>query len=268
MNHYEIDGNIYKDKKSEWLDYVKRDVLCAAFSYARYSKPMEQIKGFSMKEYFSLPGPGWKNFNSLRTKKEAPIYTYKYKYMRWFVRQNIKGGRVCAFNQNYKSKTNCDDIIKLVSEELNVEGKKYDINDAYFNYKDKHFKIIEKEYENQFNDYRDEDVEEKGKFIDEKLSQFPIHQFIKQIKLDDLLWDYDANSLYPSAMWDEKSIYPRIRTGYAFTKGMNGELVETYKTQTFNQGSVFLEIRYYNPENLIIQHIPVKERVNKIEVNR
>ena len=25
-------------------------------------------------------------------------------------------------------------------------------------------------------------------------------------------------SLYPSAMWDESSIYPRIETGYAFTK--------------------------------------------------
>ena len=27
MNHDDIDGDIYKDKKSEWLDYVKQDVL-------------------------------------------------------------------------------------------------------------------------------------------------------------------------------------------------------------------------------------------------
>ena len=29
------------------------------------------------------------------------------------------------------------------------------------NFKNKHFKIFEKEYENQFHDYRDEDAEEK-----------------------------------------------------------------------------------------------------------
>ena len=46
----------------------------------------------------------------------------------------------------------------------------------------KQFKIFEKEYENQFNNYRDEDVEEKEKYINEKLSQLPIHQLIKQIK--------------------------------------------------------------------------------------
>ena len=35
MNHDEIDGNKYKDYKNEWLDYVKQDVLCTVFSYAR-----------------------------------------------------------------------------------------------------------------------------------------------------------------------------------------------------------------------------------------
>ena len=27
-------------------------------------------------------------------------------------------------------------------------------------------------------------------------------------------------------MWDENSIYPRVETGYAYTKDMNDELVE------------------------------------------
>ena len=34
MNHDEIDYNNYKNKKSEWLDYVKNDVLCTSFAYA------------------------------------------------------------------------------------------------------------------------------------------------------------------------------------------------------------------------------------------
>ena len=60
---------------------------------------------------------------------------------------------------------------------------------------------------------RDENIEEKEKFINENISQLPRHQLIKQIKLDELLWDFDAVNLYSSAMWDKKSIYPRIQTG-------------------------------------------------------
>ena len=35
MNHDEVDSDNYKDKKDEWLDYVKQDVLGTTFSYAR-----------------------------------------------------------------------------------------------------------------------------------------------------------------------------------------------------------------------------------------
>ena len=40
---------------------------------------------------------------------------------------------------------------------------------------------------------------------DQFLGQLPIHQLLKQIELDELLWDFGAVSLYPSAMWDENS---------------------------------------------------------------
>ena len=101
-----------------------------------------------------------------------------------------------------------------------------------------------------------------------KLSNLRIHKLLKQIELIHLLWDYDAVSLYPSAMWDEKSIYPRIETGYAFIRDMNNELVEKFNNQNFTQGSAILKIKYYNPKNLILQHLPVKEIEKKIEINR
>ena len=147
--------------------------------------------------------------------------------MRWFVRQSIKRGRVCAFNQYYKSK-HCDDILKIINKDLAVKGTDYYTIEAYMEYKNKHFKIFEKEYEDQFIDYRDEDIEEKEKYINEKLSNLRLHKIIKRIELIHLLWDFDAVSLYPSASWDEKSIYPRIETGYAFTRDINGELVEKF----------------------------------------
>ena len=269
LNHDEINGMNYKDKKDIWLPYVKNNVLCTAYSYARYNKCMEEITGFSMKDCLSLPGLGLKYFNSLRTEEDESIYTYNDKYMRWFVRQSIKGGRVCAFNQYYKSK-HCDDILKIINKELAVKGTVYDTIEAYMEYKNKHFKIFEKEYESQFKDYRDEDVEEKEKYINEKLSELRLHKIIKRVELIHLLWDFDAVSLYPypSAMWDEKSIYPRIETGYAYTEDMNDELVSKFKNGKFNQGSAILKIKYYNPKNLIVQHLPVEEREKKIQINR
>ena len=83
-----------------------------------------------------------------------------------------------------------------------------------------------------------------------------------------LLWDFDAVSLDPSANWDPKSIYPRIETGYAFKREMNDELVEKFNNQTYTQGWAILKVKYYNPKNLIVQHLPIKEEVKKIEINR
>ena len=160
MYHDGIDENNWRDKKDEWLPYVKYDVPCTAYSYARYIKAMEELTGFSMKDCLSLPGLEWKYFNSLRTEEDEPIYTYDDKYTRWFVHQSIKGGRVCGFNQYCKSK-HCDDILKIINKELAVKGTVYDTIETYMEYKNKHFKIFEKEYEDQFDGYRDENMEEK-----------------------------------------------------------------------------------------------------------
>ena len=269
MNHDDINGDNYKDKKDIWLPYVKNDVLCTctAYSYSRYIGATKEITGFSMKDCLSLPGLGWKYFNSLRTDEDEPIYTYIDKYMRWFVRQSIKGGRVCAFNQYYKS-NHYNDIKRILSKVLGVKGNIYDIIEEYLRYIKKCYDIYKKEYENQFNDYREEDEDDKIKYINEKLGNLRIHKLLKQIELIHLLWDFDAVSLYPSAMWDENSIYPRIETGYAYTRDMNDELVEKFKNQTFTQGSANLKTKYYNPRDLIVQHLPIKERVNKTEINR
>ena len=128
--------------------------------------------------------------------------------------------------------------------------------------------FLKKKYENQFDDSRDETEEDKEKYINKKLGDLTIHKLIQKIELTHLLWVFDAVSLYPSAMWEEKSIYPRIETGYAFTPDMNNELVEKFINQIFNKGSAILKIKKYNPKNLIVQHITIKEKENKIEINR
>ena len=105
--------------------------------------------------------------------------------MRWFVRQSIFGGRVCAFNQYYKSKI-CGDVLKIISRELKVEGDVYNIIEAYMKYKIDHLKIIKEEYESKFDDCRDIDEDEMNEYINKKLGELPIHKLLQQLSLNDL----------------------------------------------------------------------------------
>ena len=95
--------------------------------------------------------------------------------MRWFVQQSKKGGGLCDFIQYLKSKL-CDDILKIISEELNVKRNNYDNIDAYLESENNYLKNFEKEYESKTNDSREEDIKDKESHINEKLSQHPNHQ--------------------------------------------------------------------------------------------
>ena len=67
--------------------------------------------------------------------------------------------------------------------------------------------------------YKDKNEEEMEKHINKKVGELPFHQFL-QLFLNDLLWDFDAVRFYPSAMSDEKFVFLKIETGYAFTPNM------------------------------------------------
>ena len=62
--------------------------------------------------------------------------------------------------------------------------------------------------------------------------------------------------------------YPKIETGFAFTKDMNESIVNQFNSGKTEFASAILKIKHYNPKDLVIQHLPVKEEVDKIEVNR
>ena len=85
------------------------------------------------------------------------------------------------------------------------------------------------------------------------------------------MMDFDATSLYPFAMWDENSVYPKIESGFAFKPQISKTYVGAFNIQSFNEDSnesAILKIKYYHPPNLIFQHLPVKEKVKNIEANR
>ena len=74
------------------------------------------------------------------------------------------------------------------------------------------------------------------------------------------MMDYDATSLYPSAMWDDIYTYPKLETGYAFTPDMNGEIVEKFINQRFQPGSAISKNKLFNPRDLIFQQLPDNEK--------
>ena len=45
----------------------------------------------------------------------------------------------------------------------------------------------------------------------------------------------DAKSFYPSAMWDGKSVFPKVESVFAFNPNMNVFFVETFIIQNFKQ---------------------------------
>ena len=82
---------------------------------------------------------------------------------------------------------------------------------------------------------------------------------------------FDATRLYPSAKWDQNSLFPKIESVFAFKPHTNDVYVGASKYKTFNQegneGAILIKI-FYNPPDLIFQKIPMKEKVNNIEVDR
>ena len=68
-----------------------------------------------------------------------------------------------------------------------------------------------------------------------KPKKLPIHEELSKLGSKQIQMDYDATSLYASAMWDEKCVYPKIETGFAFKPHMRDVFVEAFNNQTFNQ---------------------------------
>ena len=231
---------------------------------------MEELTKFGMKTSLTLPSLANKFFNSLRDENHEPIYTYTDPFMRDFVRKAIQGGRCNAFNQRYKSEI-VDEVFNIISKELNVEGNECDILEKYFEFLNKYEKQYGKEFDSNYDDYRDINQKEKEKYVNKKLNILSIHKELSKLDLKKTQMDFDATSLYPSAMWDEKSVYPKIETGFVFKPQMNDVYVEAFNNQSFNEDgdeSAILTIKYHNPPDLIFQHLPVKEKIKKLEVNK
>ena len=83
----------------------------------------------------------------------------------------------------------------------------------------------------------------------------------------DFLISFYATSSYPSAIRSENSFYPKRETGCVYSTVMIDELVEKLNSGVFNKRSAVLKVLCYISKDIIFQHLPVKEKVKKNEVN-
>ena len=92
----------------------------------------------------------------------------------------------------------------------------------------------------------------------------PVPKVLSKLDLNKTQMDFDATSLYPSAMWDEKSVYLEIESGYVFKPHMNKTYVDAFNNQTFNQDgneSAIFRKKNHNHSKLIFQHLTIKEKI-------
>ena len=112
-------------------------------------------------------------------------------------------------------------MFNIISKELNVNGNICEILEQFFKFLNKHEKQYSKEFDSKYDDYRDISQKEKEKNVNKKLNMLPFHQELSKLDSNKTQMDFDATSLYPSAMWDENSMFPKIETGFAFRPHMN-----------------------------------------------
>ena len=79
-----------------------------------------------------------------------------------------------------------------------------------------------------------------------------------------MLVSYRFNSLYPSAQIDIISTWPKIETVCPFKKHMNDSICSLFISGRWIElsRSAFLTVNYHEPENLVFQHLLVREKTN------
>ena len=262
IEHSIINKNNFAELRHIWEPYLISDVLCLAFIYARHSMEMQTMSGFGIKDCLTEASLGWKCFGTYN--KDREFYTFTNKYVRDFIRKSIKGGRCGAFIRYFAS-NQCEKILNTIKKHLKINDNEIsNIIDEYLKYITTKRKECTVAFENGEKDYRKINKKELDKFLERKLGELEISKELQKINKDDLLVSYDFNSLYPSAQIDKNSTWPKKETVYPFKKHMNDAICYLFNSGKWNQlnRSAFLTIKYHNPQSLIFQHLPIKEKNN------
>ena len=105
------------------------------------------------------------------------------------------------------------------------------------------------------------DMKELVRTLDKKHGELESSKEIQKLNKDDLLVSYDFNSSYPSAHLDKNITWPKCETAYPPKKYMIDVICSLFSSGRWSEinSSAVLTLKYHNLENLVFQHIPLKE---------
>ena len=252
------------------------DVLGLGMLVARHANKIQKITGVSFKTSLTQSSLSWSTLGKYIEASGKSFYIPKNKYVRDFIRKTVHGGRVVALTRKFVS-SSFNQIVDILEKYLGKDQEISTLFSIYYHQINKVREHYNNKYESRYVDYRRIDTKEQEKYVNKKLSSLPISKELNKIDKSDLLVSSDYTSLYPSAMSCPISTWPKKETSIA----INPIQDSNYLCDLFNKKewkklnkSGFFNVKYYNPEYLILQHLPVNEEVfneskNKFEhVNR
>ncbi|ESO94751.1 hypothetical protein LOTGIDRAFT_160993 [Lottia gigantea] len=184
----------WESLRHKWEPYAKRDTLCLGACLIKYNKVMKEVVFQNISNNLTAPSLSFKGWYYLyhynkemveeewyestrmvpkHTEKEnvEKVYSHTHPFIRYFIRQSIKGGRVSANRKSFET-NKMDEICNILKEFISQSETPSDnIIDLF------------KEYSKS------------------KKDKTEVNSKLKKIKCTKLM-AFDANSLYTSAMSD------------------------------------------------------------------
>ena len=106
----------------------------------------QKMSGFGIKDCLTEATLAWICFGTYN--KDSEFYTFKHKYVRNFIRRNIKGGRCGSFNRYFESKQ-FDEIMLSIKKHITKKDNEISNTiDEYINYINIKSEELKLEFEN------------------------------------------------------------------------------------------------------------------------
>ena len=255
MDHDGITRENYIDLIETWLPYAKNDILSLAACVTLYNRSMKELIGQTMASSLTSSAITFKGFVS-QTQEEGgeKIHSHIDPWTRKYIRRAVKGGRVSANIEKFLSKllpTLKEKIQQLLNTDETCMVKLMQLYKPFLIEKlQNHFNTKETSMGKLLELYSRLDDETKDKISVE----------LKDFNKDDLLMAFDATSLYPSAMFDSESEYPRCETAYHIKEHEKPIVLNLFNNQQFRPRCGIFSVLYEYPENLFFQPMPAKDK--------
>jgi len=239
--NYEI-GDIthenYKEKENEWRPYLVNDILSLAFCIYKYNNVMQDLVGEDITTNLTSSALTFNGWMKSVQNDNINIHSHIDLWARNYIRKSVKGGRVSANIRKYISPF-CSILLPILKQYLpgryagGALSPGNNLIDLMKQYRDLGDKTeICKKISNQL-------LEQKNEF----------------------LMAFDATSLYPSAMYDENSEYPKAESARKFRQEEEREIVYKFNTQTFRPKTGIFSVVFQYPNDMFFQPVPIKDKV-------